>query len=372
MRYLDISAAVHSRAGLGRYADQLAQALIGRNPEQYALFYNRGQEGQLPPHYREISQKSVRFGYKPWRMMVLWAHLTQQGFNHLIPDATLFHSTEHLLFPLRGLPTVLTIHDLIFKLFPHYHKKLNYWFLNWAVPIFCQRATAIVTVSHATKRDVVAHYHIDPAKVHVIHEAASPHFAPPRPAVIAQTRYQYQLPDRYLLHLGTLEPRKNIGRLLDALTVLRHDQPDLHLVLVGSKGWLYDDLLQRIASEPYRDHVHLLGWVEDSALPAIIAAAQLGVYPTLYEGFGLPLLEMMACGQVVAASRTASLPEIGHDAAVYFDPTDVAEMARVIGRLLHDRDEYDHRRQLGLARAQQFSWQKTALATETLYDQLLA
>src|SRR5690606_7967009 len=119
-----------------------------RDPERYALFYNRGGEGRfpdsLPAHTR---QRAVNWGYKPWRMAVLMGHLGRVPFNRLVPDADLFHSTEHLLLPLGGIPTVLTVHDLIFKLFPEYHKRLNYWYLNRAMPLFCARATAIIAVS---------------------------------------------------------------------------------------------------------------------------------------------------------------------------------------------------------------------------------
>ncbi|MFQ5399178.1 MAG: glycosyltransferase family 4 protein [Anaerolineae bacterium] len=372
MIYVDISAAVHSRAGLGRYAERLAQALIAAQPDRMALFYNQGRDGRFPTVLPAATpRRTVHLGYKPWRTAVLLGQLGRIPFNRLAPDAELFHSTEHLLMPLRGTPTVLTVHDLIFKLFPAYHKKLNYWFLNLAMPLFCCRADAIIAVSQASKHDIVKHYGIEPAKIHVVYEAASSLFQPPPPDRIAHIRQTYQLPERFLIHLSTIEPRKNLSRLLDALQALRRQFPNLRLVLAGGRGWLYDDFFAKIEEAGLGDSVMPLGWVPDEDLPAVIAAADLAVQPSLYEGFGLPILEHMACGQVVAASRSSSHPEVGGDAAAYFDPTDVEEMTAVIRRLLTDGEERKHRRQLGLAQAKQFSWQRAARETMAVYDQLL-
>jgi len=313
----------------------------------------------------------VRWGYKPWRMAVLLGQMARLPFNHLVPGVELFHSTEHLLLPLRGAPAVLTVHDLIYKLFPDYHKSLNYHYLNRAMPLFCARASAIIAVSEATKRDLVKFYDVDPAKVTVVYEAAANHFQPPTPARIADVRTRYHLPERFLIHLSTIEPRKNLLRLLDAFQILRRSLPDLHLLLAGGRGWLDDDIFTRIAAEGLDEVVRPLGWVADDDLPAVIGAAALAVQPSLYEGFGLPILEHMACGQVVAASDSASHPEVGGDAAAYFAPTDVAQMAAVIARLLTDRDEYARRRALGLAQAARFSWRRAAEETEAVYDRLL-
>lgn len=371
MIYVDVSAAVHTRAGLGRYSQRLAEALASTAPGRIALFHNQGRDGRLPAELAGLPRRTVRLGYKPWRMAVFLGQLAHLPFNRLVPGAELFHSTEHLLLPLRGVPTVLTVHDLIYKLFPSYHKPLNYWYLNLAMPLFCRRADAIIAVSEASRQDIVEQYDVDPAKIHVVYEAAAEYFRPPAPEMIEQVRQRYGLPDHFLLHLSTVEPRKNLDRLLDALLLLRRDFPELRLVLVGARGWLVDDFFARLEREALADAVLPLGWVPDEDLPAVIAAADLAVQPSLYEGFGLPILEHMACGQVVAASHSSSHPEVGGDAAAYFDPTDVEEMAAVIGRLLADEDEYQTRRERGLQQAQRFSWQRAAQETLAVYETLL-
>jgi glycosyltransferase involved in cell wall biosynthesis len=350
----------------------LANALVEAEPERFAFFYNRGRDGRypstLPPH---IPQRTVHYGYKPWRMVILLAHWARIGFNRLVPDAQLFHSTEHLLMPLHSIPTVLTVHDLIYKLFPAYHKKLNYWYLNLAMPFYCRRANAIIAVSQATKQDIVRQYGVDPAKITVVYEATSSLFSPVSPARIAHLRQTYSLPDRFLVHLSTIEPRKNLSRLLDALRALRQTLPNLSLVLVGGKGWLYEDFFAKIERDGLQDAVYLPGWIPDEDLPAILAAADLAVQPSLYEGFGLPILENMAVGQVLAASNSSSHPEVGGEAAAYFDPLNVAEMTAVIQRLLTDKEEYQHRRQLGFEQAARFSWARAAKETMAVYDSLL-
>ncbi len=371
MIYVDVSAAVHSRAGLGRYAESLARSLADTAPERFSLFYNKGRDGRVPESLQSIPQKSIGLGYKPWRMILYLANLLHLSFEPLLPQAALFHSTEHLLMPVRRIPSVLTVHDLIFKLYPQHHKRLNFWYLNRAMPLFCQRASRIIAISEATKQDIVKYYGIDPAKIQVVYESAASRFKPPSADDIARVRHEHDLPNRFLLHLSTVEPRKNLDRLVDALLILREEFPDLSLVLAGGRGWLCDEFYQRIESDRLSDIVRSLGWVSDDDLPAIIGAAALAVQPSLYEGFGLPILEHMACGQVVAASDSSSHPEVGGDAAAYFNPVEVEQMVRVIRDLLLNQDEYGRRRELGFIQAQKFSWDKAAKETIAVYDLLL-
>jgi glycosyltransferase involved in cell wall biosynthesis len=370
--YIDVSAAVHGRAGLGRYAESLARRLVADHPDRFALFFNQvGGAGPLPG-LEGVPARSVRAGYKPWRLAIWLGQLASLGFDRMLPDAELYHATEHLLMPLRHVPTVLTVHDLIFRLFPRHHKRLNYWYLNAAMPLFCRRASAILAVSQATKNDLVRLYGLNPEKISVVHEAAAPHFAPASPDHIARVRSRYQLPDPYLLHVGTIEPRKNLVRLLEASHRLRKAGEDVRLVVVGSKGWLYEGFFQRLEELELADAVALPGYVPDADLPALYSGARLVVVPSLYEGFGLPVLEAMACGAPVVCSNVSSLPEVGGDAARYFDPTDVAGMADQILTLWRDPAMRQAMRQAGLARAAQFSWERAAQETLAIYRRTAA
>ncbi len=370
--YVDVSAAVNRRAGLGRYAESLARALVALRPDRFALFCNAGKGARYPLNGLEgVPHRRVRAGYKPWRMAVWVGSLAGLGFDGLLPGAELYHATEHLLLPLRGVPGVLTVHDLIFRLFPEHHKWLNLWYLNATMPRYCHRAAAIIAVSDATRRDLVRRYGVPEARITVVHEAAAAHFVPPSPEQVERARACYGLPERYLLRVGTIEPRKNLERLLDALVELRRSDPDARLVVVGAKGWLYEGFFQRLEATDLREAVQVTGRVPDADLPAIYGGATLLVEPSLYEGFGLPLLEAMACGTPVVCSSTSSLPEVGGTAASYFDPHDTHAIAGRIRAIWRDRGLQESMRQAGLVRAAQFSWERAARETLALYERVI-
>jgi len=369
--YVDVSAAVNSRAGLGRYARSLAQALISEMDSPPTLFYNRTEQAQDIPEWSNIPRRSIRIGYKPWRMMIWQGQLFRIAFNRLVPDARLFHATEHLLMPLRDVPTVMTVHDLIYKLFPQHHKKLNYWFLNAAMPLFVRRADAIIVVSQATKNDLIRHYGTPDNKITVVHEAAATHFRVPPDSEVARVRAIYDLPERFLLAVGTIEPRKNLTRLAESLARLRQDHRDLQLIVVGARGWLYGDFFTRLEELGVQDAVRLLGYVPDDDLPAIFRAATVYVMASLYEGAGLPVLEAMACGAPVVSSRESSMPELGADVARYFNPYDVNHMTDVIGMVLDDRHLRAEMAAAGPERAARFSWQRAARDTLAVYRSIM-
>ncbi len=371
MIYVDVSAAVHGKAGIGRYAGSLACALVEHRPGRVAVFYNRGRETALPAALEEAPARTIRAGYKPWRMAVWLGQLSGLGFNRLIPDAELFHATEHLLPPLGDLPTVLTVHDMIFKRFPQHQKRLNFWYLNATMPLYCRRADAIITVSQASKRDIVADYGLDPAKITVVYEAASPEFRPAAQSAVEQVRSRYSLPERFLIHVGTIEPRKNLSRLAEALKALRDAGLNIPLVIVGSKGWLYDDFFRRLEGLEMGDAFHFPGFVPDDDLAVMYGAATATVMPSVYEGFGLPVLESMACGTPVLASNRASLPEMGGEAARYFDPYDVSAMAASIRDVWADAGLRAEMARAGLEQAARFSWSRAAAETLAVYDRVI-
>lgn len=381
--YFDISAAVHRRAGLGRYAESLACALLPllspaqatHSPiepaTQLAFFYNR--EAGIEPlaGLEHVPTATVNLGYKPWRMLVWLGQLGRVGFNWLVPGVTLFHATEHLLLPLRGVPTVLTVHDLIFRRYPAHHKRLNRWYLNATMPLFCRRADAIIAVSAQSKHDIIAAYGIPSEKITVIYEAADPRFRPQSPEAVAAVRARYNLPERYLVFVGTIEPRKNLGRVLAAFERLHAAGLTDALVIVGKRGWLYDDFFARLENSPTKQAVLFPGFVPDADLPAIYAGSQALAFPSEFEGFGLPVLEAMACGTPVVCSNTSSLPEVTGDAALLIDPLDVDALTDGLRHMLLDPGLAADLRARGLIQAARFSWERTARETTAVYRRVL-
>ncbi|HEC22614.1 MAG TPA: glycosyltransferase family 1 protein [Chloroflexi bacterium] len=369
---LDVSPAVNGRAGLGRYAATLAAALERERPGAVRLFANLTSGARDLPELAGLPLRSVRIGYKPWRMAVWLGQLAGVGFDRLLPaGSALFHATEHLLLPLRRLPTVLTVHDLIYRLFPAHHRRLNYWYLNAAMPLYVRRASHIITISESSKRDLMRLYGTPAEKITVIYEAAAPHFKPPPAERIEAVRVRYGLPERTLITVGTIEPRKNLPRLIEALAALRRDDPALRLVIAGAKGWLTGGFFAALERFGQQEAVILPGYVSDEDLPALYAGATVAVQPSLYEGFGLPVLEAMACGVPVACSATSSLGEIAGDAALTFDPENVEEIIAALRRLLADADLREELRRKGFARAAEFSWERAARETWAVYDRLM-
>lgn len=372
MIYLDVSAAVHRRAGLGRYAESLARALVAADPGRYGLFFNQEQGVETLSGLGHLPSRTVRLGYKPWRMLVWLGQLARVNFNRLLPGAELFHATEHLLLPLRHIPSVLTVHDLIFRHLPDHHKVLNRWYLNITMPLYCRRATRIIAVSECTKQDLISAYGLPSDKVTVIYEAAAPHFRPQLPGHVASVRSRYDLPERYLIFVGTIEARKNLSTLLSGFEALHAEGLTDGLVIVGRRGWLYGDFFSALERSPARGGVVFPGYIPDEDLPAVYAGAQALVFPSLYEGFGLPVLEAMACETPVVASNASSVPEVGGDSALYFDPRDCEAMVATTRRVLSEPGLAEDLRRRGREQAACFSWERAAQETEAVYGELVS
>jgi glycosyltransferase involved in cell wall biosynthesis len=375
---IDLSPTVHRRAGWGTYARELAQALhnLDDGPD-LTLFYNHPARAHpLPPDLRGLPVHTLPLPTRPWRLLAAMSQQLDLGLDNWLPDCHLFHATEHLLPRLKRARTVLTVHDLIYRLFPEYHLPLNKWFLNLFMPLFVRRADAIIAVSRCTRDDLIRHYDVPPEKITVIYEGVDTQFQPiTDPGTLAAVRARYGLPQHYILYVGTIEPRKNLTTLLEAYVALKAQTPNLqspisnlHLVIVGRKGWLYQDFFQRLRELGLEeDEVVLPGFVPDEDLPALYSAAELFVFPSLYEGFGLPPLEAMACGTPVVTSNTSSLPEVVGEAGLMVDPHDVRALREAMERALIDEHLRTELRTRGLEQAGRFTWEKTAQQTLEVY-----
>ena len=228
-------------------------------------------------------------------------------------DVDIFHATEHLLPRLRHIRSVFTLHDLIFQFDPDSHKPLNIAFLKTMMPRFLRAADAIIAVSECSKRDAVRLYDIPRDKIHVISEGVDPQFTPiTDPDRLSHVRAKYHLPDRFILHVGTIEPRKNLPLLFEVAA-----QTGYHRRHRGQTRLAHQSILAKVKELGVEDRVTFTGFVADDDLPALISAATVLAMPSKYEGFGLPVLEAMACGTPVVASNAASLPEVGGDAVLY-------------------------------------------------------
>jgi glycosyltransferase involved in cell wall biosynthesis len=306
-------------------------------------------------------------------MSVLLAYYLRTSLDRWLPRGDIFHGTDHLLPPLDKAGQVFTIHDLIFRLYPQYHLPLNRWFLALMLPKFMRRADAVIAVSENTRRDVVRLMSIPEEKIVVIYEGVPPQFCPVTDThVLEHARARYGLPPRYLLFFSTIEPRKNLITLLDAYAeLLRRGDEIPALVVMGRKGWLYQETLRHINQLGLSGRVILTDWVAAADVPTVLSMADVSVFPSLYEGFGLPPLEAMACGVPVISSNSSSLPEVIGDAGIMVEPRDVAGFANAISRILHDEPLRRDLSARGLVQASRFTWERTARETLAVYERVM-
>jgi glycosyltransferase involved in cell wall biosynthesis len=270
------------------------------------------------------------------------------------------------LWPVR---VVVSVHDIVFECYPQFFTPETVTGFRQFVPLAVRRAAVVLTLSDFSKGEIVRRYRVPPDKVLVAPCAADPIFHPLKDkARLAEVRQHYGTGERFILCVGDLQPRKNLKTLIAAYVKLRRaDTIRQKLVLVGRKAWLYDDIFAAARMSGYQEELVFTGYVPDDDLVALYNAADLFVYPSIYEGFGLPPLEAMACGTPVVTSNTSALPEVVGDAAMTVGPLDVEALAGAIATVLASADLRARLSALGLQRAATFSWEATARLIASAY-----
>jgi alpha-1,3-rhamnosyl/mannosyltransferase len=276
----------------------------------------------------------------------------------------IYHETGWFPPVLPSVPIVFTIHDLSLITHAKMHPQDRVWFFKLFRKHRMRHAAHILTVSEFIRNEICEVLSISQEAVTAVPEAAAPHFWPRPCESVEQIRQVYALPQEYLLFVGSLEPRKNLPLLIRAM---QHCQSDISLVLVGWEGWGDKSWMETIRHAGLQKRIVFTGYVDDDTLACLYSGATAFVYPSMYEGFGLPILEAMACGCPVICSNTASMPEVAGDAAVLIDPCDVDDLANAIDALTASRDLRLERIQKGLVRAAEFSWSRTAELTRDVY-----
>jgi glycosyltransferase involved in cell wall biosynthesis len=308
-------------------------------------------------------------------LLLPWNRLTQASMCRklapLLADVDVFHSSEVLLWRQPGALNVMTIYDLTPVLFPEYHTPGTLAIQHAKHRFAQEEADVVLAISEATKRDIVTHLSIAEDRIRVVYAGVAPHFRPVTdPVILRETLSVFHLmPDEYLLHVGTLEPRKNLVRLIEAYALLLKGAPEPvpELVLAGAGGWKYQEIFALIETLKLHDKVRCIGRIPAEVLPVMYSGARVFVYPSLYEGFGLPPLEAMACGTPVVTSNTSSLPEVVGEAGVTVSPTDTVALAEALAGLLFDVERRQSLRAAGLARARLFSWERAARELIEIY-----
>ena len=376
---LDARTAVPHFPGIGRYVSNLASALAPQltageeltflaspstaGPAKTKIPASQAEEAfQLPG--KSIIAPAAPFDIRQqWRIPSLLKRLRADG-------TALYHSPYYLMPYRTGLPTLLTFYDIIPLKFPKTVPARARLFFRLAATLALRAADRVVTISDAARQDLTSYFRVPASRVTVTPLAAGARYRPQPSAEIARVRRQYNLPESFILYLGINKPHKNLPALIDAYaqSASPHMPP---LVIAGAWDNRYPQPKQHAARRELGDAVRFLGPVTERDLPALYTAATLFVFPSLYEGFGLPVLEAMACGTPVACSNTPSLTEVAGAAALYFDPLSVPEIRDAIIELSEDGRQRARRAEQGLARARRYSWQATAAATLRCYRELL-
>jgi glycosyltransferase involved in cell wall biosynthesis len=348
------------------YVVRVAQALSQLGGYDYRLYTPR--PDTAPEELRRGGALRLRsFPDVPAAIRMAWLYprLVRQD------RVSLFHFTFSAP-PRLACPFVLSVHDLSYRIFPRYFSPRVRLILALLVGSSIQRAGRIVTLSESARHDIMRFYGVPARRIAVTPLAAGPRYVPQPRASLERVRHAYRLPQRYVLAVGNVQPRKNLPRLIAAFARLARHSAELGLVIAGQRGWRGSEAAAIVACLGLAGQVRFLGYVPEEDLPALYGAATVFCYPSLYEGFGLPPLEAMACGVPTVTSNVSSLPEVVADAALQVNPLSVEAIAAALQRFLDDeamRQEYGSR---GLARAALFSWEQTAVRTRAVYDAVLA
>ena len=356
--------------GIGTYVRNLVHQLARIDHDtEYVLLCRRDNASlaeSLGSNFRTVTERAGNYSVSEQLLVPL--DLSRTG-------AELFHAPHYVLPPLTPCRAIVTIHDCIHLRFPQYLP--NRFALTCAraqIWYAIRRAKRVLTVSESSKQDILRFFDVRDDKISVIHNAIDEHFRiePPEEDMV-RARERYQLPDRFVMYAGNVLPHKNLERLIDAFTLVRgagHD--DLGLLVTGSEVSKYATLRRAVHRHHLHKHVRFLGYLPASTLAVLYRLADVFVFPSLYEGFGLPPLEALASGTPVVASNVSSLPEVLGDAAILIDPHDPPAIANGITRALDDRTLREQLRRKGLARARTFSWEQSVAKVRQIYGEVAA
>lgn len=363
----DGTAVIRQAAGIGRYARELllAMARLEGDNRMKVLAASAGSELQ-PPH---LGPRAT------WHLLPVTDRVTNVLWHRVrlpipvearVGRIDLFHSPDFSLAP-SVAPSIVTIHELAFEFMPQVCFPTLAAYLHAVVPRSIRRARAVIAPSAHTKSAIVERYGTPQSKIHVISEGVVASFNPTPEHDDGARLTRLGLRQPFLLAVGTLEPRKNLARLLEAFARIAPRHPEMVLAIAGRPGWLYEGIFERHSSLGLNARVRFITNAEDDDLRALYRRSEAVVYASLYEGFGLPALEALASGSPLVASGNTSIPEVAADAALYFDPWDVDDMAATIDEVLQDGELRERLREAGPKRAQRFTWARAAELTVELY-----
>ena len=369
---IDATAIPHKPMGAGRYIIDLIRKLAELDTQhQFIVFAQQ----RLKPFFAELPRERVEIVWLPNQHPVLRLLWEQTIFPRLIRQsgADRLHSPHYTMPLSHPVPNVVTFHDMIFFTHPNMHTIPKRIFFPGIVKHSARKADYIITDSESTRSDAIRLLSIPPDKIETIHLGYQDIFRPlDDPDLLTTIRQKYHLPQKFILYAGALEPRKNVPMLLTVFEQLAQHQPELHLVLTGGTGWDNQETLALMNSMHFKDRIIRLGHIDHTDLPAIFNLADVFVYPSLYEGFGLPPLEGMACGTPVITTNISSMPEVVGNTGILVPPNDEGALFRAIQQVLGDKHLRQRLQEAGPQRAANFTWKHTAEKTLEIYQRVVS
>ncbi len=355
------------QGGVGEYTLGLVGELLRQPEHEYILFTTELTRRRLGDRLRN-AYAVIPSNHSP--VSPAWlVHSLPRWLTRL--KARVHHGPAFLLPRKKVCPYIATVHDMIYRLFPGTMTWRRRLFWRLFMPNTWRRADSIFADSDSTRQDILRLTRFPAERITVLPAAVAGMFNPKAAAgEMGALRARYGVGENYFLFVGTLEPRKNLGLVLAAFRRYRERGGRRDLVIAGPPGWKETGIFQTVRQADFAGHVHLTGWIDPPDLPALYRQALGFLFPSRYEGFGIPVLEAMSCGTPVIATRVSSLPEVGQDAALYLESEDAGELAGLMQRLEEDSGLREQCRQLGVRRAKKFSWQRTAQQAAAAYAAL--
>lgn len=360
---IDARTATTHFPGIGRYVSNLIEALTSFH-------------GQISIHVIKSQSYANSYTYQHYPSTATNASVFSLNQQWVVPklidrvSGSLYHSTYYLMPYMVRIPVVFTCYDLIPVVYPKYFKPLQRFIYKIAHLAASKVSSHVIAISESTKSDLMRCFSIEEQKISVIPLAADRRFSQQTEKSIVDIRSVYNLPVRYCLYVGTNKPHKNLLGLIRAWRFLHENKAldDYSLVIAGHWDTRYPEAKEFVSKYNLGKVVKFIGDVEDHHLPSLYSGAALYIHPSLYEGFGLPIIEAMACGTAVACSNISSLPEVAGNAATFFDPTDPMDIASILGDVIADKSKIDSLREKSIHQSARFSWHQTALRTIEVYQ----
>lgn len=372
MRIMIDARSVDTRqSGVGNYVTHLIKGLKEIDKKNhYILMVTAKQKGGISGTFSAFENYTVPFTSEnhilgdAWEFWILPKLLRKNAID-------IFHGPAFLAPPFQnGFKSVATIHDLVAFHHPKTIPAKYAIYMRFLIRMMIKKARGIITDTACIKEEIIDFFNIDPERIFSIPIAVSSQFRPIRDQeLIDRIKKQYGIQKRYFLYVGNIEPRKNLSNLFLACNSIREKlSRDFQLVVTGKKGWLYREIFETLAGTAFRDNIVFTQYVNRTDIPVLYSGADFFVFPSLYEGFGLPILEAMSCGTPVITSSVSSMPEVAGDAALYVNPLKISDIAEKILALAFDESLRQELREKGFKQADKFTWERSARLTQRVYE----